>query len=275
MNTKPIGVFDSGIGGLTILKEMRDLLPNEDFIYFGDTARIPYGTRSKETVKRYTFECLDFLVEHKVKALVIACNSATASALKESKERYNIPVFGVIEPGAAAAVKASETKQIGIIATKRTINSGAYQKEILKLDNTAEVVGKACPLFVQIAEEGWGDSDVAYLTAKKYLIDIKDHKVDTLVLGCTHYPLLRYTIEKVVGEQVKLVNPAFETAKVLKKYLKESELLNEQDKMGDQSFFVSDEVEDFKSIGQTFLQKNIENIKQVCPDGGIFKLKNK
>jgi len=273
MNTKPIGVFDSGIGGLTILKEMIELLPNENFIYFGDTARIPYGTRSKETVKRYTFECLDFLVSKGVKALVIACNSATASALEEAKERYDVPVFGVIKPGAAAAVKSTQNKQIGIIATKRTITSGAYQKEILKSDNRIEVVGKACPLFVQIAEEGWGDSDVAYLTAKKYLIDIKDHHIDTLVLGCTHYPLLRYTIEKVVGENVRLVNPAFETAKVLKGYLKDNEFLNEQEILGRQSFFVSDDIENFKSIGQTFLQRNIENIKQVYPDKGEFKLK--
>ncbi|MCT4661086.1 MAG: glutamate racemase [Tissierellales bacterium] len=271
MNTKPIGVFDSGIGGLTVLKELISLLPNEDFIYFGDTARIPYGTRSKETVKRYTFECLDFLVERGVKALVIACNSATASALEEAKERYDVPVFGVIEPGARAAVKVSKNGKIGVIATRRTINSGEYQKKILMLDSNIEIVGKACPLFVQIAEEGWGDSDVAYLTAKKYLMDIKDYEIDTLVLGCTHYPILRYTIEKVVGDGVRLVSPAFETSKQLKGYLKDEEWLNEQKGLGSLNFFVSDDVENFKSVGQTFLQKTIECIKEVHHNKGIFQ----
>lgn len=271
MNEKPIGVFDSGIGGLTVLKELISLLPGEDFIYFGDTARIPYGTRSKETVQRYTFECLDFLVKKGVKALVIACNSATASALEEAKQRYDLPVFGVIEPGARAAVKVSKNAKIGVIATRRTINSGEYQKKILNIDSNIEIVGKACPLFVQIAEEGWGDSDVAYLTAKKYLMDIKDYEIDTLVLGCTHYPLLRYTIEKVIGDGVKLVSPAFETAKQLKNYLKTEDWLNEQKKLGYLKFFVSDDVENFKGVGQTFLQKNIECISEVHHNKGVFR----
>lgn len=268
MDTRPIGVFDSGIGGLTILKEVMEQLPGENVLYFGDTARLPYGTRSNETVKKYTFQCLDFLTEKDVKAIVIACNTASSSAVEEAKKRYSVPVFGVIEPGARAAVNATKNGKIGVIATSRTINNEAYQNAIWGLNNTVEVTGKACALFVQLAEEGWADTDVALLAAEKYLIDIKEHEVDTLVLGCTHFPLLRYTIRKVLGEQIKLVDPAFETAKELKKYLKSNDMLNTNEKLGTQRFYVTDDSDKFKRIGELFLQKEITNINKVHVEGG-------
>ena len=268
MDTRPIGVFDSGIGGLTILKEVMEQLPGENVLYFGDTARLPYGTRSNETVKKYTFQCLDFLTEKDVKAIVIACNTASSSAVEEAKKRYSVPVFGVIEPGARAAVNATKNGKIGVIATSRTINNEAYQNAIWGLNNTVEVTGKACALFVQLAEEGWSDTDVALLAAEKYLIDIKEHEVDTLVLGCTHFPLLRYTIRKVLGEQIKLVDPAFETAKELKKYLKSNDMLNTNEKLGTQRFYVTDDSDKFKRIGELFLQKEITNINKVHVEGG-------
>lgn len=272
MDKRPIGVFDSGIGGLTILKEVMEQLPGENILYFGDTARLPYGTRSNETVKKYTFQCLDFLTAQNVKAIVIACNTASSSAVEEAKLRYDVPVFGVIEPGARAAVNASKNGKIGVIATARTINNEAYQNAIWKLDNTVEVTGKACSLFVQLVEEGWADTDVAYLAAQKYLIDIKEHRVDTLVLGCTHYPLLRYTIRKVLGEEIKLVDPAFETARELKKYLKENDMLHQNEKLGLQKFFVSDDGDKFKRVGELFLQKEIAVINKVHLSGSSFEL---
>ncbi len=227
MNNRPIGVFDSGLGGLTVLKEIMKITPNENIVYFGDTARVPYGPRSKETIVKYTFQAIDFLISKNVKAIVIACNTATARALKEANEKYNIPILGVIEAGARTAAYTTKNKIVGVIGTDGTIRSKAYNVEISKLDSDIKIIDKACPLFVPIVEEGWANTDIASLTAKRYLEELIDEGIDSLVLGCTHYPLLKRTIGEIVGEKVTLVNPAKETAKDLKKILEENNMLRE------------------------------------------------
>ncbi|RKD33482.1 glutamate racemase [Thermohalobacter berrensis] len=265
MDNRPIGVFDSGIGGLTVLKEIMEQLPDEDIIYFGDTARIPYGTRSKETVIKYSFQCIKFLLSKNIKAIVVACNTASAIALDEAVKAFDIPIIGVIEPGAKAALSSTKNKKIGVIGTSGTINSEAYQTRIRNMDKSMEVIGVSCPLFVQIVEEGWEDTDIAKMTAEKYLLDLKEHNVDTLVLGCTHYPILRYTLSKVMGDNVTLVNPAFETAKAVKEMLREKNLLNNKkiEEKPTYSFYVSDDPEKFRRIGGNFLRKEIRNIQKV------------
>lgn len=263
MDDRPIGVFDSGIGGLTVLNEIMEQLPGEDIIYFGDTARIPYGTRSKETVIKYSFQCIKFLMSKNIKAIVIACNTASAIALKEASKHFDIPIIGVIEPGANAAVLTSKNRKIGVIGTTGTINSESYQNTIRKVDKNTEVIGIACPLFVQIVEEGWEDTDVAMLTSEKYLMELKEHNIDTLVLGCTHYPILRYTLAKTMGKGVNLVNPAYETAKATKEMLKDKNLLSERLNTSNYKYYVSDDPEKFRRIGGNILKREIRDIKKV------------
>ena len=263
MINNPIGVFDSGLGGLTVLKEIMDILPNENIIYFGDTARVPYGPRSKETVIKYTFQAINFLLTKNVKAIVIACNTATATSLVVAQQHYNMPIVGVIEAGARTAVEMTKNNKVGVIGTEGTINSKAYEQEIHKLNSSIQILGKSCPLFVPIAEEGWSDTEVAYLTAMRYLQELKDSNIDSLVLGCTHYPLLINTISKVMGDKVTLVNPARETAKDLLNILSDKNLLREEKAEPDYSYYVSDAPNKFSYIGQGFLNKNIENIYQI------------
>lgn len=263
MDNRPIGVFDSGIGGLTVLQEIMEKLPGEDIIYFGDTARIPYGTRSKETVVKYAFQCIKFLMKRDIKAIVIACNTATAYALEEAKKNFDIPIIGVIEPGANGAISATKNNKIGVIGTAGTINSESYQKRIRRLLPSSEVIGISCPLFVPIVEEGWEDTEVAFITAEKYLQELKEHRIDTLVLGCTHYPILRYTISEVMGEEVNLVNPAYETAEAAKNLLKEYNLLSDKIDGGKYEFYVSDDPEKFRRLGGNFLRKEIKSVKKV------------
>ncbi|MDR7857575.1 glutamate racemase [Tissierella sp.] len=266
MDNRPIAVFDSGIGGLTVLNEIMEQLPGEDIIYFGDTARIPYGTRSKETVIKYVKESFKFLMTKGIKAIVIACNTASALAMEEAKEEFDIPIIGVVEPGAFAAAACTKNRTIGVIGTEGTINSDSYQKKIRKLLPSSEIIGVSCPLFVQIVEEGWENSDVAYLAAQKYLLELKEHNIDTLVLGCTHYPALRYTIGKVMGDKVTLVNPAYETAKLTKNILKEQGLLNEKLEDGIYKYYVSDDPEKFKRIGGNMIRKQIGITEKVVLD---------
>ena len=263
MDNRPIGVFDSGIGGLTVLKEVVEQLPGEDIVYFGDTARIPYGTRSKETVIKYFFQSVRFLLTKDIKAIIIACNTASALAMEESLKVFDIPMIGVIDPGAKAAVSATKNRSIGVIGTEGTINSQSYQRKLRRMLPTGEIIGISCPLFVPIVEEGWENSDVAYITAKKYLLELKEHNIDSLVLGCTHYPALRYTIGKVLGDKVTLVNPAYETAKAAKIMLKEQKLLSSKIDEGKCTFYVSDDPEKFKRIGGNILRKEIASIQKV------------
>ena len=264
MNDNPIGVFDSGLGGLTVLKEITSILPNENIVYFGDTARVPYGSRSKETVIKYTFQAINFLISQNVKAIVIACNTATARSLELAKAKYDIPIIGVIEAGAKTAVYTTKNKLVGVIGTEGTINSKAYETEIHKIDKGIDIIGKACPLFVPIVEEGWADTDVAELTVKKYLEELQSSNIDSLVLGCTHYPLLKNTINKVVEGKINLVNPARETVKDLRDILTKNDLLN-QNNLGQAryKYYVSDIPERFASIGKEFLNREIEDIEQI------------
>jgi glutamate racemase len=266
MDNRPIGIFDSGIGGLTVMREIMEQLPYENLIYFGDTARIPYGSRSEQTIKKYSYQCASFLKSKNVKAIVIACNTASSIALDHLKNQFDIPVIGVIEPGARSAASVTKNGHIGVIGTTATINSSAYQERIMEFKHDAEVIGIPCPLFVPIVEEGWEYSNVAELTAEKYLAELIEHDIDALVLGCTHYPILRYTIKKVVGPYVKLVNPAFETAKDLKKILGEFSILNENFELPKYEYFVSDAPERFRRLGGNFLKKEINILSEIAID---------
>jgi glutamate racemase len=257
-----IGVFDSGIGGLTVLKEIIRLLPDEDTIYLGDTARVPYGTKSSETVTHYAIENSSFLIEKGLKILVVACNTASAFSLTELKTIFPLPMIGVIEPGVRKAVEVSGTKRIGVIGTEGTIKSDAYFEAIKSIDDEAQVFSKACPVFVPLAEEGWVENDIALLTAETYLKNFKKKSIDTLVLGCTHYPILKETIKKVVGENIFLVDSAEETAKEVKQILGELDELSAK-KEPCRQFFTTDSSKRFESIGSHFFGDDIRGVEQV------------
>lgn len=263
---KPIGIFDSGIGGLTVAKEIMELLPKENLVYFGDTARVPYGSKSKETITRFAYQGVDFLVKQDVKMIVIACNTVSATCLEELRQKLPVPVVGVIVPGARAAAKATRKGVIGIIGTERTVSSMAYEKAVRELNGSAKIISKACPLFVPLVEEGWLDNEVAYFTARTYLEPLKKEGIDTLVLGCTHYPLLKPTIKKVMGEEVVLVDSALETAKEVAGILREKSLARESGKPATYRFFVSDNPEKFVKVGERFLQRPIDLIDVVDPE---------
>lgn len=261
----PIGVFDSGVGGLTVVEEIMQQLPNERIVYFGDTARVPYGNKSKKTIIRYSKQIVNFLLSKKVKAIVIACNTASAFALEEIASQISIPVIGVVKPGAKTAASVTRNGNIGIIGTKGTIHSGIYQTFLNKTNPHVHVFGKACPLFVPLAEEGWLDDPITVEIGKKYLSELLSFNIDTLVLGCTHYPLLRKTIGSVVGNDVVLVNPAYETAKTLKKVLRNKEL-ESKESLGNHKFFVSDEAEQFKDFANSILPCHLMNAKEINID---------
>ena len=222
MDNRPIGVFDSGLGGLTVLKEIRNLLPTESIVYFGDSGRAPYGTKSKETVIKYTFQNIRFLLNQDIKMIVIACNTASACSIDLVKHSFDIPVVEVVEPGSVSAVRETVNKKVGVIGTIATVNSGVYEKAISRLDPSIEIFQKACPMFVPLVEEGWWENDIAQRIAEEYLLSLKEKGIDSLVLGCTHYPLLHNTISKVMGEGVKLVSSALEVAKVVKEVINEN-----------------------------------------------------
>ena len=225
MRHRSIGIFDSGVGGLTVFKEIASLLPGENLIYLGDTARVPYGTKSVETVRRYALEAAEFLVDQGVKLLVVACNTASAVALPQLRERFQLPVIGVIEPGAKRAAE-SLNRRIGVIGTEGTINSNRYPEAIHALLPDAQISSAPCPLFVPLAEEGWAEHEVARLTAREYLQPLLTAQIDTLVLGCTHYPLLRNTLQHVLGDAVVLVDSAEETAKSVQQLFQQQGLVN-------------------------------------------------
>jgi glutamate racemase len=259
MKNGSIGVFDSGIGGLTVMKELLSRLPGESFIYFGDTARVPYGTKSAETVLKFSRENIAFLMAQGVKLVVVACNTASAEALPALQEETSVPVIGVIRPGIQAAVAATSAARIGVIGTMATIRSKAYQTGIKELAPQAEVFARACPLFVPLAEEGWVDGEVAELVARKYLSGFRDEGVDALVLGCTHYPLLRRVIGRVMGPEVKLVDSAIETAKKVDEVLRADGLLAGNGR-GEFTVHLSDISPTFKQVGERFLGREISEI---------------
>lgn len=260
---QPIGVFDSGLGGLTVLKEILSELPLESTVYLGDTARVPYGIRSPETVTRYSFENTRFLSSRGIKMLVVACNTVSAVSLDAIKRSLDIPVIGVIEPGAKAAVNATKSKKVGVIGTSATIRSRSYTRAIQAADPSVEVFALPCPLFVPLVEEGWTDGPIVELTAERYLRAVRDKGVDTLVLGCTHYPLLKSVLSAVMGKGVKLIDSAIETAGEIKKTLGGMSLLNTSAGGVSQEFYVTDSPDKFIEVGERFLGRKIDFIKKI------------
>ncbi|HUO05499.1 MAG TPA: glutamate racemase [Candidatus Binataceae bacterium] len=259
---RPIGVFDSGIGGLTVLKDLVSALPNEDFIYLGDTARLPYGTKSSEIIVRYSTENTEFLLAKGIKLLVVACNTSSAVALDAIAARTMVPVIGVIEPGARAAAKASRRGKIGVIGTEATIASGAYTRAIQRIRPAAEIYTRACPLLVPLAEEGWTDNDVAERTVSHYLESLKQSGIDTLLLGCTHYPLLRGMFARILGPGVKIVDSATATAAAVRDRLHELRLAR-RGGHGSQSFFVTETPDRFVRVGRRFLGPAVESAVRI------------
>lgn len=262
-NKAPIGVFDSGVGGLTVVKEIMNQIPGETIIYFGDTARLPYGSKSKETITTYTRQIVRFLLAKDVKAIVVACNTASAFALETVKAEVNVPMLGVVKPGARVAAETTKNGKIGVIGTEGTIRSGIYNEFLSKTNPQVKVYGKACPLFVPLVEEGLIDDPITMEMARRYIGELLQFDIDTLVLGCTHYPLLRKTIRKVVGDQIELVNPAYETAKSLKEILAERSLENDCVRKTDHRFYVSDGAEKFKRFANSILPCEVLETKDV------------
>ncbi len=261
----PIGVFDSGVGGLTVAREIMRQIPNEKIVYFGDTARVPYGSKSRETVTRYSRQIVRFLQTQQVKAIVVACNTASAYApLEEIEAETGIPIIGVVKPGAKTASEATRNGKVGIIGTEATVHSEIYTQYIQQLNPQVNVVGKACPLFVPLVEEGLLEDPVTDEIAKRYLSELIDIDIDTLILGCTHYPLIRSTVGRIMGEHVTLVNPAYETARELKRLLQSKDMLNDcTPKLGDNryQFFVSDAAEKFQKFANSIIKYGILTAK--------------
>lgn len=261
MDQRPIGIFDSGVGGLTVVQEIMNQLPNEEIIYFGDTARVPYGSKSKETVTKYSKQIIRFLLTKNIKAIIIACNTASSNSLEEVKKTFDIPIIGVVEPGAIMAYENTKNNRIGIIGTEATIRSKSYTNAIKRHNKKIITFSFPCPLFVPLAEEGWTNNEISYLVAKKYLEQFSNKEIDTLVLGCTHYPLLKEVIQDVVGVNVNLINPALEAAKDLKKLLFSSNCLREGERLPNHSFYVSDNTTKFEQIAAIALKKSIPSAK--------------
>ncbi|MBE5961037.1 MAG: glutamate racemase [Lachnospiraceae bacterium] len=259
----PVGVFDSGVGGLTVVKEIMHQLPKEEIVYFGDTARVPYGSKSKETVTAYSRQIIKFLQTKKVKAIVIACNTASAFALETVAKEIDVPIIGVVKPGAKTASETTRNGRIGIIGTEGTIRSGLYKEFLHEMDPALLVFGRACPLFVPLVEEGWIHDSVTKEVASRYLAELQEKDIDTLVLGCTHYPLLRDIIHEVAGDKVTLVNPAYETAKTLYDLLSSKDLLAQEEAKPDHKFYVSDGAEKFCIFANSILPCDIAQTKDV------------
>lgn len=258
----PIGVFDSGLGGLTVVKELIHHLPNEKIVYFGDTARVPYGTKSGETIIRYSREIVHVLVKHKVKMVVIACNTASSLALDVLKKEFDLPILGVIEPGAKKAMEVTRNKRVGIIATSSTVKSGKYAQKIVQFNKNIVVTSQPCPLFVPLVEEGWFDHAVTYQVAQQYLGEMKKKKIDTLILGCTHYPLLKQVLHNVMGPKVQLVDSAKEVALQVKDLLMKERILRTRLGPCQHTFIVSDEPEQFQRLATRFLDGGVKNVRR-------------
>lgn len=262
----PVGVFDSGVGGLTVVREIMRQIPNEKIIYFGDTARVPYGSKSKETITRFSRQIVNFLRTHHVKTIVIACNTASAYALDELEKEIDIPIIGVVKPGALAASEVTRNGKIGVIATPATISSHIYNEYIEEINPGVTIYEKACPLFVPLVEEGLWIDPVTDEIARRYLAELIDLDIDTLILGCTHYPLIRSTLGRIMGEKVTLVNPAYETAIQLRSLLQEKNLLNKNaPKLGENQyqFYVSDMAEKFQVFANSIIKYGILSAKKV------------
>ena len=261
---RPIGIFDSGIGGLSVVKEIQRVLPNEEIVYFGDTARLPYGTKSKETIIRFSREISRFLLEFRVKLIVVACHTASSFSLATLRRELDIPVIGVVEPGAEEALSVTRTGRIGVLGTRATVQSGSYVRALQRRDPHVKIFTKVCPLFVPLVEEGHLHDDLAYQVAETYLVPLKRFRVDTVILGCTHYPLLRKVIGDVLGKGTVLVDSSHETAEKVRQVLEERELTTSNGYLPHPRFFVSDEPGRFSKVGGLFLKDRIPAVKKVC-----------
>jgi len=259
---KAIGVFDSGLGGLTVFRELRKRLPAEDIIYFGDTARVPYGSKSRDTVVRFSLENAGFLAGLGVKMIVVACNTSSSCSLPLLRRVHRIPIIGVVEPGVPTALKATLNGRIGLIGTRATVSSGVYEKALRRAGKGIRVFSRACPLFVPLVEEGWTRRDLTYSVAEYYLRPLRKRRIDTLILGCTHYPLLKGIIGRVMGKGVVLVDSAFQTAMRVSEILRENGIENTRSR-GSDSFYVSDEVNMFRRVGSRFFGSRIDEVKKV------------
>ncbi len=255
MNNKNIGVFDSGLGGLTAVKSISELLPKENIVYFGDTGRLPYGTKTEATIKQYAASDIRFLMQHDVKMIVIACGTASSVALSDMQNMFDIPIVGVVEAACKAAVESTKNKKVGVLGTSATIKSSSYLKGISRLDADIKVFQKACPLFVPLVENGHYETEVARLVVAEYLQDIKKEGVDTLILGCTHYPLLEKTISRYMGDEVKIINVCAELAKSIEVILGKENLAERVE--GSCEYYVSDNAEGFAELGGVFLNRKI------------------
>ena len=264
LRTAPIGIFDSGVGGLTVLKQLRRRLPSEHMLYLGDTARLPYGTKSRETVVKYSLQNARFLVQKGIKCLVVACNTASSLALRELKEAIPVPVVGVIQPGAETAARSTRNRRIGVIGTLATVRSGVYQQTICEYEKDVDIISVPCPLFVPLVEEGWIQDTITAQIAGRYLKPLKDAGVDVVVLGCTHYPLLKGVIRQIMGDDIFLVDSAEEIARQVEILLVDSEL-NARTSCGpgDLRIFMSDRSEHFVKIGERFLGLSLPPIEYV------------
>lgn len=261
----PVGVFDSGIGGLTVAREIMRNLPSEKIVYFGDTARLPYGSKSKETIVQYSRQIIRFLETEHVKAIVVACNTASAFALPDIQKEADIPVLGVIEAGAKVAAHATRNKKVGVIGTEGTIQSGIHERYLKALDPQITVYGKPCPLFVPLVEEGWLKDTITEAVARRYLGELLEKEIDTLILGCTHYPLLRSMIREIAGPDVTLVNPAYETALDLKRMLEEKDLMSTGKGQEEfpYHFYVSDLADKFRAFADSILPFDVKKTKKI------------
>lgn len=261
----PVGVFDSGVGGLTVAREIMRQLPQERIVYFGDTARVPYGSKSRETIIRYSRQIIQFLESKGVKAIVVACNTASAFALETIRPEMKMPIIGVVKPGAKVAAENTRNGRIGVIGTEGTVGSNIYTEMIHRHNPKASVLGKACPLFVPLVEEGWLKDPITVEVAKRYLAYFKESDIDTLILGCTHYPLLRAMIREIMGEKVNLVNPAYETAQGLKRLLMQHGISNDGKVLREPmyQFYVSDAAEKFKNFANSILPCEIEEAQLI------------
>jgi glutamate racemase len=258
-----IGIFDSGVGGLTVFRAVERRLPNESLIYLGDTARIPYGVRSAATVERYALECATFVQSKGVKSIVIACNTASALAANYLRSKCSVPVIGVIRPGSRRAVEQTRNGHIGVIATESTVASGAYQRAMLAIRSGLEITSRACPLFVPLAEEGWLNHPVTLQVAEEYLSDLRSSRVDTLVLGCTHYPILRPVIERTLGDQIKYVDSGEAVAETLAQMLQEQSLACESGQPRTEEFYVTDSAARFRRVAELFLGRPLDSVETV------------
>ena len=261
-DSRPIGVFDSGVGGLTVVKELVQTLPFEDIIYYGDTARVPYGTKSRNTIIKFSIENALFLLKQNVKLIVVACNTSSSVSLPALRRNFKVPVVGVIKPGAYDAAMVCRNKRIGVIATTATIRSNAYSREIARIDPSVKIFSQNCPLLVPVAEESLREDKIIIDIIEYYLKPLKQKRIDTLVLGCTHYPLLKNLISKFMGDSITLVDSAASTAEYVKDLLSKQGVLNKRRLKGKLKFFVSDEIENFKRAGERFLGRNIKSIRK-------------